>query len=178
MESKRLHEDLVSLTGFIFVAGILYLTLSAPMDVSAGDLAVSGVVSCCDDCSCNLQEVCSACSSCIWTDGCNSAYGSRNTFGMELIHTSEAAVNSTFILNIIVYPDSDGKRLVEVYLPNGFTADRDSAVVDLYAGELKIIPFKVHVDENAAGGEHTMNAELVDADWNSISTAEGKVGVY
>lgn len=178
MESDRRIDYLVTLVGVLFVGGILYETLSSPMAVPSGYLAAYGVTSCCADCSCGSQEICSACPGCVYMASCLAPTESLTPGGLELLHVGRVRDNSSFILNAVLYPRSDGQMLVEVVLPRGFTVDKNSEVVDLYAGERRILPFKVFVKENVAEQDHTIRVNLVDPDLRTVSSAEAMVSVY
>jgi hypothetical protein len=178
MDSEQMHDYSVALVGFIFVVGILYVAFSSPVDVPSGYLAAAGVTNCCMDCSCPTQEICSGCARCVWTWDCQSLKEDSSLGVMELVNVGRVEDNSTFMVNVVLYPKEDGKRLVELTLPNGFSSDRDSFLATLYSGERMIIPFKVHVGEDVAEQEHTIKVELVDADFQIMSSVETEVSVY
>ncbi|MFH0862073.1 MAG: hypothetical protein V1875_03490 [Candidatus Altiarchaeota archaeon] len=178
MESDSRIDFIVALVGVLFVGGILYETLSSPIDVPSGYLAAYGVTSCCTDCSCDIQEICSGCPGCVYTSGCLAPTLSLTPGGLEILHAGRVSDNSSFILNAVLYPKSDGQMLVEVVLPRGFTADRNSVVVDMYAGERMIVPFRVFVKENVAEMDHRLTMNLVTPELDVVCSAEGTVSVY
>ncbi len=178
MDINRRLEYSVTLVGFFLVAGILYETFSSPIDVPSGYLAAYGVTSCCLDCSCDAQQICSSCQKCAWIEKCDPLSGTLTPGGLELRHSGRARDNSTYLLNAVIYPKEDGIMLVDLALPAGFSAERTSAVVDLYAGEARVVPFTMYIRENVAEQDHILRVELIDSDYKVISSSEAKVSVY
>jgi len=178
MDSDLKHSILVPLACFLIVAGVIYASFSSPPDMPSGYVVASGVTSCCDDCSCIRQDVCSACGRCTWVSECSALGNSLGPEGMELVHAGRVRDGESFVLNVVLAPEKDGKMLVQLTLPPGFSADRESQVVQLWAGELKIVQFNIHVRENVAEQEHLLKAELLDSNWKVVSQAEAKVGVW
>lgn len=178
MDYDRKADILVAFAGLFLVGGILYEAFAAPVAVPSGYLAASGVTSCCGDCSCTSQEICLGCGRCVWTSRCLSPTESQTPGGLSLEYANRVADNSSFVLNAIVYPKSDGKMLVALELPRGFNADRDAVTVDLHAGEMKLVPFVIYVKEYVAEQDHTVGVDLLTPDLKTVSYAEGKVSVY
>jgi hypothetical protein len=176
-DSKK-AELAVLAAGFLIAAGILEIALAASSDMPSGYAVLSGDTSCCEDCSCIGLDLCRSCGGCGWVSGCKAMENGMNPEGVELVHSASVRDGSSFTLNAVLRPERSGQVLVQLNLPNGFSADRNPVKADLKAGETRVVPFEVAVRENVAEKEHIIVAEVIGADWKTTSRASAAVRVW
>jgi hypothetical protein len=176
MDSRLHHNYLVPSVGFILVAGILYLCLSLP-ELPVAYVVASGATDCCSDCSCIRRSLCFECQNCFWVDECTLLSNKLNPEGIELIHAGHAVPGDSFVLNVVFDPVMNQRGLLYLRLPEGFYSKEDSKIVQLEAGQTKVVSFEVSVKEDVAEIDHTIHVDLLDPGWGLISSAEARVNV-
>ena len=178
MEKDRLQYPGVLAVGLLVVAGVIYSSLAASSTIT-GAAVLGEKPYCCLDCSCISDGVCASCGQCLWVRECGPYGGGLNPEGLELVHAGRTQDGSIYTINAVMHPVSDGRLLLVMTLPNGFEpVTRNPMVVGMRHGETVIVPLKVFVKENVAEQKHLIRVELLNYNWDRISSAEASVGVY
>lgn len=174
--SMRHLEYAVLMLGVLSAAGIIYESMSLselPTGYSVGSHAV-----CCSDCSCPSKESCMACG-CAWMGSCKDLTTHMRSEGVKTFHRRAVPDADSFTLNVVVLSAQDDRILLDLDLPNGFSADPGKQlVVDLEAGEPKLVPFEVYVQEHVAEQDHMIVAKIVDTDWSTVTSYDSLIRVY
>ncbi len=178
METDALSDRGILVVGILVVAGVLYYSL-APSSGITGGAVLLAKPSCCLDCTCMTDDMCASCGRCLWLKACGSYGGGLNPEGLELVHAGRTRDGSAYTINAVLHPVAEGKLLLLMGLPNGFVpVGGNPVVVSMRAGETVIAPLKLYVKENVAEQQHLVRIELLDYNWNLVSSAEASVDVY
>lgn len=178
METDALFDRGILVVGILVVAGVLYYSVTSSPGITGGAVLIAKP-SCCLDCTCVTDDVCASCGRCLWLQECGSYGGGLNPEGLELVHAGRTRDDSTYTINAVLHPVAEGKLLLLMGLPNGFEpVAGNPVVVSLRPDETVIVPLKLYVKENVAEQQHLVRIELLDYDWNLVSSAEASVDVY
>jgi hypothetical protein len=179
MDSDIRHDVAVTIVGLLVVAGIIYFAIPSSPEIITGYVIPGQNPGCCSDCSCPSKEACSVCDKCIWTGECSTFWGGLNPEGLELVHSGRVEDGTSFTLNAVVHSQKDGQLLLNLRMPNGFSAEGGNSVpISLKAGKTVVVPITVNVKENVAETDHLIRADLVDYNWRLLSWAEASVTVW